>query len=56
MIVNVELSVGLYILKVDQSPIGHDLRTLCQTVSYESNKDSAIMLWHFRLGNPILGI
>ena len=56
MIVNVELSVGLYILKVDQSPIGHDLRTWCQTVSFESNKDSAIMLWHFRLGHPILGI
>ena len=52
MIGYVELCIGLYILKVDQSPIGHDLRTWCQTVSYESNKDSAIMLWHFLLGYP----
>ena len=52
MIGNAELCIGLYILKLDQSPIGHDLRTWCQTVSYESNKNSAIMLWHFWLGHP----
>ena len=52
MIGNAELCAGLYILKVDQSPIGHDLRTWFQIVSYESNKDSDIMLWHFWLGHP----
>ena len=51
MIDNEELCAGLYILKVDQSPIIHVLRTQCQTVNYESNMDSAIMLWHFRLGH-----
>ena len=29
MISNVELCASLYILKVNQSPIGHDLRTCC---------------------------
>ena len=52
MIGNAELCTGLYILKVDKSPIGHDLRTWCLTVNYEFNKDSAIRLWHFWLGHP----
>ena len=57
---NVEFSAGLYLLKVKDSPINPKYRTLspqCRSISSvqsvsHSNKDSAVMLWHYRLGHP----
>lgn len=49
MIGNAELSGGLYLLRAnDLRNKGHNIS--CVVSSH--NKDSAIMLWHYRLGHP----
>ena len=60
MIGNAEYSGGLYLLKVKDSPINPNGRTLspqCRSISSiesvsHSNKDSTVMLWHYCLGHP----
>ena len=42
---NASTRAGLYLLKVE-TPEGNN----CVALSSNSNKDSAIMLWHYRLG------
>ena len=57
---NAEFSTDLYLLNVKDSPFNPKCRTLssqCRSISSvqsvsHSNKDSAVMLWHYCLGHP----
>ncbi|KAK2452382.1 putative mitochondrial protein [Trifolium repens] len=43
---------GLYLLQADQTPPRQTHNAVRVESSSQSNKDSAIMLWHYRLGHP----
>ena len=48
---NARMCARLYILKVE-TPEGQSQENNCMALSSNSNKDSAIMLWHYRLRHP----
>ena len=48
---NVRLCASLYLLKVDL-PERKKQKVSCVASIFSGNKDSEIMLWHYRLGHP----
>lgn len=48
---NAEVSVGLYLLRAEENQ-RQPMKIACVVSSPSTNKDSDVMLWHYRLGHP----